>query len=411
MAKKNSTESAAGGCTVADLISKVDDSTEIISQSRTATIKDYIPTGSYILNAAITGSIFKGMPAGRVMTLAGDPGTGKTYLAVSICREAQKKGYSPIYIDTEGSIDAGFVERLGCDSDTFWIKTINTISDVSNYIAKLCQQMLGVAEEKRPKIILVLDSLSNLTSDKEMKTTLEGSGVRDMTKQQEVKALFRTNAVNLAKLGIPFIVNCHIYQTQELFSKTVVSGGSGINYNSSVTLLLSTSKYDDKESDKIVETKTGTFTKTGVTVSAKLHKSRFTKSQIVKFYIPFFKAPNPYVGLEAYLSWENSGILRGKMLTEKEYAKLSPAEQATCHEMTNENGEKAYAFPKDTSTKIVVSHLHGEVPLKELWSSKVLTDDLLHSLDESIIKPSFELPTYSSTEDLDDMLGDNEESK
>ena len=166
---------------------------------------------------------------------------------------------------------------------------------------------------------------------------------------------------------------------------------------------------DDKESDKIVENKVGNYQKTGVLVSAKSHKSRFTIPQIVKFQIPFFKAPNPYVGLEAYLTWENSGILRGKLLTEKEYQKLSPADQEKCYEMTDEKGAKAYAFPKDTSRNIVVSHLHKEVELIKLWSPEVLTEQLLRNLDDSTIKPAFELPTYTSTDDLNELIGDDKE--
>lgn len=410
MAKKNSFENTSSkGDSLFSLINKFDKSSEILSESTTAVIKEYIPTGSYILNAAITGSLFRGIPSGRVVTLAGDPGTGKTYLALSFCREAQKMGYTPIYMDSEGSIDVEFVKRLGCDVSNFIIKQVNTITEVATFIANLCEQEMALPEDARHKLILVLDSLGNLTSDKEKKTTIDGGGAKDMTKQQEVKALFRTNAIPLAKLGIPFIVNCHIYQTQEMFSKTVVSGGSGINYNSSVTILLSTAKLDDKESDKIVENKVGNYQKTGVLVSAKSHKSRFTIPQIVKFQIPFFKAPNPYVGLEAYLTWENSGILRGKLLTEKEYQKLSPADQEKCYEMTDEKGAKAYAFPKDTSRNIVVSHLHKEVELIKLWSPEVLTEQLLRNLDDSTIKPAFELPTYTSTDDLNELIGDDKE--
>ena len=99
----------------------------------------------------------------------------------------------------------------------------------------------------------------------------------------------------------------------------IINHNSGISYNSSLTMMLSTAKLEDKESDKAAASKTGEFLKTGVMVTARPQKSRFTIPQKVKFQIPFFKSPNPYVGLEAYLSWENSGIVRGKMITLKEY--------------------------------------------------------------------------------------------
>lgn len=404
MAKKQSFDTGGGSGSLFDLINKIDKGAEILADSKTAVIKDYINTGSYILNAAMTGSLFKGIPTGRVVTLAGDPGTGKSYLALSVCREAQKKGYIPIYMDSEGSIDVDFVTRLGCDPKNFVIKQVQTISEVSTFVANICMKEKELPVEDRHKIILVLDSLGNLTSDKEFGNIVAGGGARDMTKQQEIKALFRANATMLAQLGIPFIVNAHIYQTQEMFSKTIVSGGSGINYNSSITMLLSTAKLEDKASEKAAEKKKGDFTKKGVLVSAKASKNRFTIPQIVRFQIPFFHAPNPYVGLENYITWENSGIIRGQMLSEKDYNKMSDADKQKCYEMTDTDGNVAYAYPKDTATKIVVKHLHGTVQLNELWSPDVFTPEILKNLDEVIIRPNFELPSQSSNADLDELI-------
>ena len=407
MAKKSSINIEDDQQSIFSIISAVDKSAEILAESKTAVIKDYINTGSYILNACMTGSIFKGVPSGRVLTLAGEPGTGKSFLAVSICREAQKKGYTPVYMDSEGAIDREFVERLGCDATKFVIKQVTTIGEVSTFMANLLQKVNQYPEDSRPKLIFVLDSLGNLTSAKELTDTLEANAKRDMTKQQEVKALFRTNATALAKAQAPMIVCSHIYKTMDLFSKNVVSGGSGIQYNSSLTLMLSTAKLDDKESEKIAEGKVGDFTKTGVIVTAKPEKSRFTIPQKVKFQIPFFKAPNPYVGLESYITWENSGILEGILLTQKEYDKLSDKEKETVKTFEF-NGETKYAFPKvagiQKNRKIVVKHLGEEVPITELFTSKVFTDEILHNLDDKIIRPSFELPSQEAFTDIDEFL-------
>lgn len=406
MAKKTNISEPTGDSIFA-LVSSIDKSAEILSESKTAVIKDYINTGSYILNACMTGSLFKGIPTGRVITFAGSPGAGKSFLAVSACREAQKKGYTPVYMDSEGAIDRDFVERLGCDASKFIIKQVTTISEVSTFMANLLQKVNSYPEDKRPKLIFVLDSLGNLTSTKELTDTLEANAKRDMTKQQEIKALFRTNAIALAKAQAPMIVCSHIYQTQELFAKNIVSGGSGIQYNSSITLMLSTAKLDDKESEKIAEEKIGDFTKTGVIVTAKPEKSRFTIPQKVKFQIPFFKAPNPYVGLEPYITWENSGILEGVLLDKKEYDKLGDKEKETVR-IFDYNGEVKYAFPKvagiQRNRKIVVAHLGEELPISELFTSKVFTPELLHNLDEKIIKPSFELPSQDAFNDIDEFL-------
>ena len=409
MAKKTSIGASENSNSIFDIIKSVDKSAEILSQCDTAVIKDYIDSGNYILNACLTGSLFKGMPAGRVLTLAGSSGCGKSYLALSFCRNAQKKGYTPLYLDSESAIDIDFVKRLGCDPNNFILRQVSTIREVSSLIANVCKSLMDLPEKEREekKMIIVLDSLGNLTSDKEYSDTLDGTEKRDMTKQQEIKALFRTNATALGKLGIPFIICSHTYQTLDLYSKAVVSGGTGLSYNASLTLLMNTSKYEDKESEKIVENKVGDYTKLGVIVTAKPEKSRFTIPQKVQFQIPYFKAPNPYIGLEKYLTWENSGILEGILLSKKDYDKLSDKEKETV-KIFEKDGETFYAFPKvagiTKNRTIVVSHLGKQLPLNMLFTPQVFTDELLHKLDDEVIRPNFELPSQESFDDLSEFV-------
>lgn len=403
MAKTSKSASSASK-SIFDIVSNFDDAAEILGESKTAVISDYIDTGSYILNACITGSLFKGIPAGRCTVLAGDPGTGKTYLAISVCRNAQKKGYTPIYLDSEAAVDLDQVARLGVDPKNFIIKQVTTVSETSTFIARTCKSILDLPEDERPKVMFVLDSLGNLTSDKELTDTIDGNDKRDMTRAQNIKALFRTNMTALGKIHAPFIVNAHVYSDQGYIPKKVVAGGGGINFGASVTLMLSTSRLDDKQSDKIAESKIGEFTKTGVIVTAKPEKSRFTIPQKVRFQIPFFKAPNPYVGLEQYITWDNAGVLRGKIITEKEYSKLSDIEKTCCCEMKNQKGETCYAYPKATSKNIVVKHLGCEIPVSEMFSSKVFTEEVLKTLDETIIKPNFELPSNVGNDDIEELL-------
>ena len=405
MAKKAKVETTSGS--IFDIINSVDNGCELIEDSAGAQITEYISTGSYILNAAITGSMFRGIPCGRVTTLAGEPGAGKSFLALSVCREAQKQGYVPIYLDSEGAQDVNSVSRLGVDTKRFMIKQVNTISEVSTFILNLCTKLEAIPAENRDKVIIVLDSLGNLTSNKEAEDILNATGKRDMTKQQEIKALFRVSATPLAKLHIPFIVVSHIYQTQDLFSKAVVSGGSGINYNSSVTLMLSAAKLNgaDKDNDKAAENAKGELMKTGVIVTAKPNKSRFTIPQKVSFYIPFFKAPNPFVGLDQYMTWENSGIGKGKCYTQKEYDKLKPAEQSACVSFEFE-GETKYALLKDSARNIVISHLGCDIPVSDFFTSKVFNEEFMKKFDDNVIKPSFELPDQSKWDNDDELVSE-----
>lgn len=258
--KKNGLENVGSSNknSVFDLIKSFDGSAEILSDSKTAVINDYISTGSYILNACMTGSLFKGVPSGRVLALSGDPGTGKTFLALSICREAQKKGYTPVYMDSEGSIDREFVSRVGCDINGFVIKQVTTISEVSTFMANILKRINEMPEDEKEKVIFVLDSLGNLTSDKELSDTIEARQKRDMTKAAEIKALFRTNTTALTKAQAPMIVCTHTYKTQDLFAQSIVSGGCLVEGEEIVTKL-GTKKINDIEIGEYVLTADGSY--------------------------------------------------------------------------------------------------------------------------------------------------------
>lgn len=389
---------------VFSMVKSIDDSAEIIEDSAYSNIDDWIGTGNYLLNASISGSLFGGIPSGRVTTLVGESGCGKSYLACSIVREAQKKGYTGIYLDSEGAIDSKFVSRLGVDPKKLIIKQVNTVLETSQFILNLCEQLKKQEDEygRCQRIIIVLDSLGNLTSEAEKSNLMAGENKADLKKAQAVKALFRTCAVPCAKYHIPLIVVSHVYASLNMYSPgNVVSGGSGLSYNSSVTLEMAAKKLADKESEAAAQKATSSddVLKAGVLVTAKPRKSRFTISRKTTFSIPYFKKPNPYIGIETYLSWDTAGICRGAFLTEKEYNKLSDADKAKIH-VFDYNGETKYVQEKDTARNIIVKHLGAAVPFTEFFTEKVFTDAFLHELDERVIRPAFELPDQSSFDDI-----------
>jgi RecA/RadA recombinase len=380
---------------------------EMIEDNPIAKIDEWIGTGYYILNAALSGSLFGGLPNRRSLGLAGDSGTGKTFIALSIARTAQKMGYNIIYMDSEGAIDVEFIKKLGVDPKLFRLQPVNTIEEVNFIASQINEQYdkMSQGKEDAPKVMIILDSLGNLSSTKEKQDSVDGSGKRDMTKQQEVRKLFRVNGMQFAKHGIPFIVNAHTYQTMSLFSSKEVSGGGGLKYNVSIMFMLGKGKLEDKEAEKKNQESNVDAVSSGVTVFVKPIKQRFAKPIKVQLHIPFYKAPNPYIGLEKFVSWENGGIMRGKLLTVKEFDKLSEGEQAKCHEIKDNTDNTKYAYPKDTARTLVVKHL-GEIPLVELFTAKVFTEEVLRELDENVIKPTFTLPSVESLEDLAEITKD-----
>lgn len=407
MAKKTTTNSGS----IFDIIHSLNSDAEIIETAKWANSDDYIGTGSYILNAAVSGSLFGGLPNRRSMMLAGESGAGKSYLAASMAREAQLKGYTAVVLDSEGAWDKDFAGRIGVDTSKLIIIPVNLISEVNTFIANLCDKL--EADKSEEKLFIILDSIGNLSSDKEKSDTMAGEDKRDMTKQQQLKALFRVNGLKMAKLGIPFLLVNHVYAKMDFFGGVEVSGGSALRYNPSITMILTKAQLkDDREGDKIIESNKGKtdYTKTGVLVTASPFKSRFTRPIKVKFQIPFFKRPNPYVGLEPYLTWENSGVMEGIILTDKEYEKMSEADKKMVKTFEFE-GKTMYAFPKVAGVyknrKIVVARLGTTLPISELFSDKVFTDELLHKLDEEVIKPTFQLPSSESESDIEEFFEEN----
>lgn len=388
---------------LSDALDKIAPDGALIDDSYLAKIDEWIPTGSYILNAALSGSLFGGLPNRRSLVLAGEEGTGKTYIALSICRNAQKLDYDIIYFDSEGSIDKDFVARLGVDTSRVRLQPVNTIEQFNHIAAQIVKSFedMRKAGEELPKVMVVLDSLGNLSSEKEVNDSTEGSDKRDMTKQQAIRKLFRVNGMQFAKFGIPFIINNHVYAAIGSYvPMNIVSGGGGIKYNASIIFELSKSKLDDKEAEQQAKDKNVDAVRVGITVTVKPTKQRFARPIKVHFHIPFYKKPNPFVGLEDFVGWETCGVMRGKALTPKMYDKLTEAEKKTCKEFELENGDKMYALPKDTARTLVCKHTGGELPISDLFTDKVFTQEVLKMLDENIIKPTFMLPSIESLDDL-----------
>ena len=388
------------------MMQKIDKDVEVIEDSAYSNIEDWISSGNYILDACVSGSCFKGIaPAGRVTTLTGDPGTGKSYLACSFAREAQKKNYTVLYLDSEGAIDKAFVSRLGVDTSKLLIRQVSTVLEVSQIILNLCHELEAQEEEygEHNKFAIVLDSLGNLSTQSEVENTAAGENKRDLKRAQDVKQLFRTCTTPIARMKIPFVVITHQYASIGSYVPTnIASGGSGLGYNSSVTLELSVSKLADKANDAAAAKAANAedVVKTGVTVTAKPKKSRFTIPRKVRFQIPYYKKPNPYVGLDGFVGdFEKSGICRGVLLSEKEYSKLSDADKAKVY-VFEKDGQTLYCQQKDTARSIVVKHLGEAIPIPDLFTDKVFTEEYLHWLDDNVIRPAFELPDQNAFDDV-----------
>lgn len=351
----------------------------ILSENSFSEVDEWISTGNYLLNAQISGSLFGGIPNTRSLGVMGDPGTGKSFFCLNVVREAQKQGYDIVYCDTEGAIDKSSAANFGIDLDRVRYQPIQTVSQFQTFVSNLLDLVKKAkAAGENPKILLVLDSLGMLSTDKELNDAMKGHNAADMgAKAKELRKLFRVITLDLTAAKIPLICTNHVYAGGGYIPTKESSGGDGPIFAMSAVAFLSKAQLKD-----------GSGTKTGIIVTSNLKKSRFTVPENIKFHISFSNGMNPYVGLQDYVSWDACGIERGKF-----------------EEIKNADGKKEMVFkPNASSTRWGVKHMGKTIASTELFTAGVFTEDVLRQLDENVIKPKFKLPDLSDpTEILNDL--------
>jgi hypothetical protein len=205
------------------------------------------------------------------------------------------------------------------------------------------------------------------------------------------------------------------HNSMSMFTSKEISGGGGVKYNASIIFTLGKGKLKDDDAEKATVKKGIEAVRVGVTIYITPFKQRFARPIKIQLHIPYYKKPNPFVGLEKFVSWDSCGLIRGKCHLEKAYLKLEPGEKKNCVEWMHPNGVLRYVEYRPTAKFIVCKHLAGEIPLGELFTEKVFTQELLRELDEKVIKPTFMLPSIESLEDLAEITkeledeGDTEE--
>jgi RecA/RadA recombinase len=391
---QDSTKSAKSS--ILSRLKKVNPDAALISESAFGDIKEWIPTGNYSLNCQISGSIYKGIPSNRIIGVSGPSGTGKTYLALNMAREAQKMGYHILYFDTEFAIDENHVSKFGIDTNEFTLIPEDVIHNVKHQIVEIFEAMKDAIKSKKDpgKFMIIIDSIGNLKTAKEDNDSKTGDHKRDMTRPSEIKSLFRTITVPSGKLNVPILFVNHTYTDTTAYVPTdKIAGGSGVQYNPSVNIVLTKAKL--KEETK--QSKEANMTQTGIIVTSKLEKSRFTRPITIKFHINFFSGMNKYVYLENYVNWETCGIQRGTLtkkiekkpvLDEEGNQKISRGKPKFEEIETDE-----IEFVADDAAKTyAVRHLGKNIrSAKELLTKEVFTKEVLDALDAKMSK-TFLLP-------------------
>lgn len=154
-----------------NFLKKLSEETGAVSftESKYGDINNWISTGSYALNRIISGSIYKGIPSGRVIILGGASSTGKSKIAATIAANALNEcDYDAIfYFDSEGGGLKEFFENCGCDTDKVFQILVSSVEDAQLQILKTYSQIEEFKKEDPDvKFLCILDSLGALVPEK-----------------------------------------------------------------------------------------------------------------------------------------------------------------------------------------------------------------------------------------------------
>lgn len=286
---------------VFDKLEKLNPEAKFLSESALSTVSDYVDTGCMVLNAIISGSLYGGVPMGRITGFSGPSAAGKTYIINKILANGQKKGMIPVIFDTEAAIDASSTIGVGLDNDQVKYVPVQTVEDCRNQISAFLD---GVIEAKmRDKFIISIDSLGNLASQKEIDDAEKGKTAMDMgTRAKGLKSMMRLLTFKAAQAGVTILFSNHTYDDPSAMFPTLVkaqSGGKGPVYLASVLVQLAKrdEKHDKTNDDDEILPEANKVS--GTTLRALTVKNRFVPPFLeCEAYLNFKRGLDKYSGLK-----------------------------------------------------------------------------------------------------------------
>ena len=219
--------------------------TSILSDSKFFNEKDMVPTDVPMINVALSGSVDGGLAPGLTV-LAGPSKHFKTSFALLMAAAYMKKYPEAVmlFYDSEfGSPEAYF--------EQFEVDTSRVLHTPITNVEELKFDLIGQLEEldREDKVVIVIDSIGNLASKKEMEDALNEKSVADMSRAKALKGLFRMCTPYLAMKNIPLLAVNHTYKEIGLFPRDIVGGGTGIYYSADNIWILG--RQQDKKGTEI----------------------------------------------------------------------------------------------------------------------------------------------------------------
>lgn len=266
------------------------------------TVTDWLSTGNYALNRALSGDYLKGVPLGRITLFAGPSGAGKSFIVSNIALQAQKQGYHVLFIDSENAIDVDYLRKIGVDvSETaLTYLQVSTIEDVNGVLSEFFinyQKTYGKDSDDAPKTLVILDSLAMLSSTTEMENYDKGVIKGDQGQlAKRRKAMLRLAVGRLARLPIQLLITDHVYPQDIMMGDGAWAITNSTKFSSSIIGIITKLKLKDE--GEVV----------GVRMRFETYKSRFAKlGTKVELDVPYNRGMSSTSGLLEML--EADGVI------------------------------------------------------------------------------------------------------
>ena len=220
--------------------------TEILNKSKFFNAKDLIQTPVPMINVALSGKLDGGLAPGLTV-FAGPSKHFKTAFALMLAKSYMDKYEDAIvlFYDSEFGSPQSYFDSFGIDTS----RVLHTpITDIEQLKHDSMAQISNI--ERGEHIMIIIDSVGNLASKKEVDDALEGKSVADMTRAKQLKSLFRMVTPHLTIKDIPMIVVNHTYKEVGLFPKDIVSGGTGIYYSADNIFIIG--RQQEKDGQELV---------------------------------------------------------------------------------------------------------------------------------------------------------------
>jgi len=237
--------------------------TSILANSKFFTKKDMIPTTIPVINVALSGRLDGGLTPGLTMW-AGPSKHFKTAFSLLMAKAYLDKYTDGVvlFYDSEFGTPQSYFDSFGIDTQ----RVVHTpITDVEQLKFDIMQQLNNI--ERGEHVIIVVDSIGNLASKKEVEDALEQKAVADMSRAKQMKSLFRMVTPHLTLKDIPMVVVNHTYKEIGLYPKDIVGGGTGSYYSADNIFILG--RQQEKEGTEVV----------GYNFIINVEKSRYVKEK------------------------------------------------------------------------------------------------------------------------------------